>query len=152
MASLLIRNKPDVYKAGMCCKKKYDIIEVQPDNFRFGRLGGSHGRESPLNGMGNFIQLRVYVPGLSLHMKPAVEGHVERYERDRNIGEFVDDIKQTLYLPRTYYLDYDALPEWAKRNLEFAGECSLPAHIAHQVIKRREDDTQSRELFYNMVP
>lgn len=147
MATLLIRNGPDVSKDGRICKQKYDVIEVCRDNMKWTGKSGSHGREFKINGVGNFVHLRVHVPGLSLGMKGYVESRHQEWEMPQGIGEFADERKPVVDLPRRYYLDISALPDWAQKNLEYGGECTLPPHLALSTIKRRGDDEPDRDIF-----
>lgn len=147
MVTLFIRNKPDLWKDGRCCKRRYSVIQVNPDSRKSaGQMSGSRGREDVQNGMGNFIHLRVHVPGLSEKLKQHIEKPYEVWERPPNIGEFPPK-KPAIRLPRSYYLDYQSLPDWAKIQMEYGGECTLPPHIAILVIKRCENDEPDYDLF-----
>lgn len=135
MATLWIRNKPDIYKAGRVCKLRWSIIQVDKDRRRYGLKEGHYGRDCLNNGRDNYIFYRVHVPGLS----PLMKSHIE-WANESEVRQWGEEVPTPERLhPRRYYLDFDALPEWAQISLRCEGDVTLPPHIAYQCIKRWSD-------------
>lgn len=132
MATLWVRNKPDVIKNGVVVKRRWSIIQVDKDRRGYGSKEGYHGKDSLTNGAGNYIFYRVHVPGLSPLLKPFVEREIK--VDDRQYGEFKPEYQRLF--PRTYYLDWEALPDWAKISLQCEGDVTLHPALAYQVLKR----------------
>lgn len=144
MATLYVRNKESVQDSdGRFLKRKYDIIQVDPDHAPTGYMSTSRGRDHAYT-RGQYVHLRVHVPGLNHVVKGIMESPVVR--RSELHGEFVDEIEEILH-PQAYYIDYGALPEWARQSLETEGEVTLSPADAIQVIKRRVDNATDPLLF-----
>lgn len=140
MATLWVRNKPDVIKNGVVVKRRWSIIQVDKDRRGYGSKEGYHGKDSLTNGAGNYIFYRVHVPGLSPLLKSLMEREIK--SDDRQWGEFKPEYQRIF--PRTYYLDYESLPDWAKVSLQCEGDVTLHPALAYQVLKRwdtRETDS-----------
>lgn len=143
MATLWIRNGPDVIRNGKAVKRRWSIIQVDKDRRGYGRIEGYWGRDFPNCGRDTYVFFRVHVPGLS----PRVKGHMEAPEIvwERQFGEDIPDPE--VIETRRYYLDFDALPEWAKISLQSEGDVTLPAHIAVHCVKRWSTGQTDRSLF-----
>ena len=142
MATLWVRNKPDIYKDGKPAKLRWSIIQVDKDRRGYGLKEGHWGKDARNNGRDNYIFYRVHVPGLS----PRMKSHIERANETevRAWGEHKPE-PERLH-PRRYYLDFDALPDWAKISLQCEGDVTLPPHIAHTCIKRWADESTDRTI------
>jgi hypothetical protein len=143
MATLWVRNKGSVIVDGRAVKRRHDIIQVDPDHAPVGWMSTSRGRDQAY-ASGQFIHLRVHVPGLNHAVKAMMEAPVVK--RSDLAGEFVEPQEEVLH-QRSYYLDVDALPEWARQSLETHGEATLSPADAVRVIKRRTDNATDPILF-----
>jgi hypothetical protein len=145
MATLWLRNKASIIgDDGVYLKRQYDIIQVDPDNSPAGWKSTSRGRDSAFT-KGEFIHLRIKVPGLKYVVKGSVEPPVKSASGSK-IGEFPNYLETTIH-PRSYYFDYDNAPDWVKSSLGKHGEVTLSPHVAESLIKGRADNNTDPLLF-----
>jgi hypothetical protein len=144
MAVLWINNKPDIYQNGKAVMLRWSVLQVDPDHRQSGgSIAGKRGKDHPNNGRNNYVFYRLYVPGLSPLLKGRIEPAICAERREW--GEEAPEPEQLF--PRSYYLDYGSLPDWAKIALEAEGEITLPPHLAYQVIKRYDTQASDRTIF-----
>lgn len=146
MSTLWISNMPDLCGPdGHAIRRRWSIVQVDVDRRGYGAMEGHRGKDAVTNGCGNYIFYRLHVSGISPLLKGLLEQPVATYPSGS--GEFRQEIDVKVEIEHGYYLDIDALPEWARISLDAEGEATLPAHIAYPAVKRWIDGQPDPTLY-----
>lgn len=150
------RKSDSLLRAG--CHDQWDIFEVRPDHAPLGYMEGPMTKDIPRpslpdrpNACDRYMTFIFHVPSISIGIKNFIEQQAELWPEcgkemlQRHEGrEQPEPIDRTR---RSFYWDFNSLPDHAKASLLSQGNCTLNEMDARAALRHKFDQTLVNKCF-----